>query len=130
MKVLHVRENGIAELCDVQSPGELLPGLWITETPFIDKRISVATSADVDSKNANINVAVTFRRIYGPVVFTELIEGTRRHYTDISGETIDKILNRFPKIILKKEQKKCIKTSASLWGRLMKRLKYAFPVKK
>lgn len=121
MKVLFVNVHGQSEVRDVQSPGELLPGLWVTERPFVNKNIVVATSIDVAPDYTNINPAVTYRRIYGPVVF---LEGTP--YTDITPATVEKILERFPRIIQKiiyiEEEDECTETCVSWLGRLIRGL--------
>ena len=121
MKVFFVDTHGKGQLRDVQSPGQLLPGLWVTERPFVNKNIVVATSIDVAPDITNINPAVTYRRIYGPVVF---LEGTP--YTDITPDTVEKILERFPRIIqiinYIEEEDKCTETCVSWLGRLIRGL--------
>ena len=121
MTVLFVDTHGNGELREVESPGQLLPGLWVTERPFINKNIVVATSIDVAPDITTINPAVTYRRIYGPVVF---LEGTP--WTDITPATVEKILERFPRIVQKiiyiEEEEQCTETCASWLGRLIRGL--------
>lgn len=124
MRVLIVYPDCTGTISNVNDPSDVFDGPYVDERPFVDKSISMCRIYD-PTIDVPINEAITLRRIRGTVVFCEANGLTK--YIDLSPEKEKNILNRFPKI---KEEEKCIKTSASLWERLMRLIRGSLKIKK
>lgn len=126
MRVLIVYPDCTAEISEVNDPSDIFDGPCVDERPFVDKTISMCRMYD-PTLDIPVNEAITLRRVRGTVVFCE--SKNLLKYTDLSPEKEAAILNRFEKIKIKEEEK-CIKTSASLWERLMRLIRGLLKIKK
>lgn len=123
MKVLVVYPSGAAEIIEGKRAFDKFYGLYVIESPFVDKKIKLYREED-QSNSIPLNTAITYRKIKGTVVFSYK-EG------NIPDEIVKMLCRRFPKIkLIEKEDEKCTRTFASWWARLTKSLKSLLTGKK